>query len=121
VEKTEALAKTKEELAAQTEALENIKVELAEQAKSFEEIKQELSHKAEALVQSEKEMDAQVEGFKKVEIELIDAADAYAAGFEDTLAQVVCKHPKMDTSPFATANHVVKGEIVPRSLPHDAA
>jgi len=68
-------------------------------------------------------MAAQAEGFKKVETELIDdAANAYAVGFEDALAQVVCKHPKMDTLPFATANHVVEGEIVPRSLPHhDAA
>jgi len=67
-------------------------------------------------------MVAQAKGFKKVETELIDdVADAYAAEFEDALAQVVCKHPEMDTSPFATTNHVVEGEIVPRSLPHDAA
>jgi len=64
-------------------------------------------------------MVAQEEGFKKVETKLIDdATDAYAAGFEDALSQVICKHPEMDTSPFATANHVVEGQIVPRSLPH---
>jgi len=119
VEKTEALAKAKEELAAQIEALENIKVELVEQDKSFEETKQELSRKTEVLVQAEKEMAVQAEGFQKVETELIDdTADAYAVGFEDALAQVVCKHPEMDTSPFSTVNHVVEGEIVPRSLPH---
>jgi len=62
----------------------------------------------------------QAEGFKKVETELLDdAADNYAAGFEDALSQVVCEHPEMDTSNFATANHVIEGQIVPRVLPHD--
>jgi len=51
---------------------------------------------------------------RKAKAELLDdAADAYAAGFEDALAQVVCKHPEMDTLPFETANHVIDGQIVP--------
>jgi len=51
-------------------------------------------------------MVAQDESFEKAEEELLnDIVDAYVAGFEDALAQVVCKHPGMDTSPFATANH----------------
>ena len=33
------------------------------------------------------------------------------------LSQVACKHPEVDTSFFATANHVVDGEIAPRVLP----
>jgi len=65
-------------------------------------------------------MAAQAEHYKKVEKELNDdAADAYVAGFEDALSQVVCEHPMMDTSNFATANHVVEGQIVPRVLPQN--
>jgi len=52
----------------------------------------------------------QAEEFKKVETELTeDAVDAYVVGFEDALAQVVCAHPEMDASPFATSNRVVDG------------
>ena len=36
------------------------------------------------------------------------------AGFEDALAQVVRKNLEMNTLPFATANHVVDGQVVPR-------
>jgi len=60
----------------------------------------------------------QAEAFKKTEVELIDdVAEAYTAGFEDALAQVSCVHPKMDTSPFATSNRVVDGQVVPRAPP----
>jgi len=67
-------------------------------------------------------MAAQADSFKKVKTKLIDdATDAYAAGFEDALAQVVCKHPERDTSPFATTNHVVEGQVVPRCPPPNVA
>jgi len=63
----------------------------------------------------EAELTTQAEAFKRAKAELIDdAADAYAARFEDALAQVACKHPEMDASPFATSNHVVDGQIMPR-------
>ena len=63
----------------------------------------------------EAELTAQVEAFERAKAELIDdVADAYAAGFEDALAQVAYKNPEMDASPFATSNHVVDGQIVPR-------
>jgi len=66
----------------------------------------------------EGELAQQAEAFKKTEAELIeDAADAYAAGFEDALAQVACVHPEMDTSPFAMSNRVVDGQVVPRAPP----
>jgi len=66
----------------------------------------------------EVELTTQAEAFERAKAELIDdVVDAYAAGFEDTLAHVACKHPEMDTSPFATSNHVVDGQIVPRR-PH---
>jgi len=61
------------------------------------------------------EFTVQVEDFEKAKAELLDdVADAYIVGFEDALAQVVCKHPEMDTSPFAGANHIIDGQIVPR-------
>jgi len=64
----------------------------------------------------EGELAQQAEAFKKTEAELIeDAANAYATGFEDALAQVACVHPEMDTSPFATSNWVVDGQLVPRA------
>nr|AFN88194.1 carbamoyl-phosphate synthase large subunit [Phaseolus vulgaris] len=66
----------------------------------------------------EAELAAQSEAFDKAKADLInDVADAYAAGFEDTLAQVVCKHPEMDTSPFAASHRIVDGQIVPRRPP----
>ena len=56
------------------------------------------------------ELTQQAENFKKTEVELIeDAVDAYAAGFEDALAQVACAHPEMNALPFTTSNHVVDG------------
>ena len=70
------------------------------------------------LCRMEVELIQQAENFKKTEVELIeDAADSYATGFEDALAQVACAHPKMDVSPFATSNHVVDGQIMPRAPP----
>jgi len=114
------LGKVEADLAGKNEAFEKIKAELVEQAKLLENSKEELAEKTEALAKAEKEMVAQAGGFKRVETELLDdAADAYAAGFEDALSQVVCEHPEMDTSNFATANHVFEGHIVPRVIPHD--
>ena len=95
--------------------LGKVEVELTEKTKALEKNKEKLTEKAEALVKAKEEITAQAEDFEKAKAELLDdAADAYAAGFEDALAPVVCKHPEMDTSPFATANHIVEGQIVPR-------
>jgi len=70
------------------------------------------------LGRAEAELTQQAESFKKAKADLIeDAADAYAAGFEDALAQVACAHPEMDVSPFVTLNLVVDGQIVPREPP----
>jgi len=66
----------------------------------------------------EGELTQQAEAFKKTEAELIeDVADAYPTGFEDALALVACVHPEMDTSPFATSNRVIDGQVVPRAPP----
>jgi len=56
------------ELTAQTKALERVKAALTTHAKAFGRAKAEL---------------------------IDDVANAYAAGFEDCLALVACKHPKM--------------------------
>ncbi|XP_068486773.1 uncharacterized protein [Phaseolus vulgaris] len=109
------LGRVEADLTEKTEALKKIKEELTEQAETFEKTKEELTAKTEALVKAEEEMTAQVEDFEKAKAELLDdAADAYAVGFEDALTHVIGKHPEMDTSPFATANHIVDGQIVPR-------
>jgi len=75
----------------------------------------ELTEKAEALKKAKEELTIQVEDYEKAKVELLDDdVDAYVAWFEDALAQVTCKHPEMDISRFATANHIVDGQIVPR-------
>jgi len=52
----------------------------------------------------EAELTTQAEAFERAKAKLIDDVDdAYAAGFEDALAQVACKHPEMVSSPFATS------------------
>ena len=72
------------------------------------------NHKVQ-LGRVEGQLAQQAETFKKIEAELIeDATDAYAAGFEDALAQVACVHPEMDTSPVATSNRVVDGQLAPK-------
>jgi len=61
----------------------------------------ELVAQTEALEKAKAELTSQIEVFGKAKTELInDAADACAAGFEDALAQVACKHPEMDVAPF---------------------
>ena len=66
----------------------------------------------------EAELIAQTEALEKAKAELTIQAKVFGraktAGFEDALAQVACKHPEMDVSPFATSNHIVDGQIVPR-------
>ena len=95
IEFEEAVAATKAKMARLEERYTNQEVQLGRA-------------KAELLQQAEK--------FKKVEVELTeDVVDAYAARFEDALAQVACTHPEMDASPFATSNRVVDRQIVPRA------
>ena len=95
--------------------LGRVEAELTKKTEALEKTKEELTEKAEALVKAKEEMTAQAEDFEKAKAELLDdVVDAYTAGYEDALAQVVCKHPEMDTSPFATENHIVDEQSVPR-------
>jgi len=78
-------------------------------------VETELATQTEALERVKAELATQVEAFEKAKTGLIDnVVDAYAVGFEDALAQVACKHPEMDVSPFAMSNGVVDGQIVSR-------
>ena len=65
----------------------------------------------------EVELLQQAKRFEETEAELTgDVLDAYDAGFRDSLAQVACAHPGMDTTPFTVSNCVANGQIVPRVL-----
>ena len=84
-------------------------IELEEQAEETKakmaKLEERATNQEVQLGRVEGELAQQGETFKKTEAELIeDAANAYAAGFEDALSQVACVHPEMDTSPFATSN-----------------
>ena len=92
-----------------------LEVRATDQEVQLGKVEAELTTQTEALERAKVELVTQAEAFGKAKTELIDdAADAYAAGFEDALAQVACKHPEMDVSPFTTSNHIVDGKIVPR-------
>jgi len=94
-----------------------LRTRVAELEKEVEQTKAEMAKLKERatnqevqLGRVEGELTQQAEAFKKTEAELIeDVAKAYAARFEDALAQVARVHPEMDTSPFATSNRVVDG------------
>ena len=97
-------------------------VELEEEAEATKakmtKLEERATNQEVQLGRVEAELTEQVEAFKKTEAELIeDVVGAYVVGFEDALAQVACVHPKMDTSPFATSNRVVDGQVVPRVPP----
>jgi len=104
------LGKVEVDLAAKNEAFDIMKAELTKQ----------LAEKAGTLADMGKELASQAEHSQKVEKELLDdAADAFAAGFEEALSQVVYEHPEMDVSNYAPVNHVVKGKVVPRDFSED--
>jgi len=85
-------------------------------------VEAELTEKTEAFEKAKAELTIQAEDFEKAKAELLDdAADAFVVGFEEALAQVVCKHPEMDASLFLTANCVIDGQIVPRQSRKDIA
>lgn len=41
-----------------------------------------------------------------------DAADSYAAGFEDVVTQATCVHPELDLSQIGLGKVVVDGQLV---------
>jgi len=104
-----------EEVVANKARMVKLEERATEQEVKLGKVEAELTAQTEALERAKAELTTQAEAFGRAKEELIgDAADAYAAGFEDALAQVACKHPEMDVSPFATSNHVVDGQIVSR-------
>jgi len=104
-----------EEAAASKAKMANLEERSVDREVQLGKVEAELTVKAEALEKTKEKLTSQVEDFEKAKVELFDdVADAYAIGFEDALAQVARKHPKMDVSPFAMTNHIVDGQIVPR-------
>jgi len=70
------------------------------------------------LSRAEVELHQQAKRFEEVEAELTgDVLDAYDEGFKNSLAQIVCAHPRMDITPFTVSNRVENRQIVPRVLP----
>ena len=59
----------------------------------------ELAHKGKLFKQKEEELTNEV-------------ADAYSAGFEDAIAQVVCVHPGVDLSQVDVMKRVIDGQLV---------
>ena len=92
-------------------------IELEEQAEETKakmaKLEERATNQEVQLGRVEGELAQQAKAFKKTEAELIkDAPDAYGTRFEDALAQVGCVHLEMETSPFATSNRVVDGQLV---------
>ena len=104
-----------EEVAANKAKMSNLEERSVDREVQLGKVEAELIVKAEALEKAKEELTVQAEDFEKAKSELLDdVVDTYATGFEDALTQVSCKHPSMDISPFATSNHIVDGQIVPR-------
>jgi len=73
-----------------------------------------------ALAAKNQELASQVERFEKAEKELIDdAANAFANGFAEALAQAACANPGIDVSSCGPLNQIVEGKIVPVEVPED--
>jgi len=104
-----------EEAATNKAKIANLEERVVDRVVQLGKVEAELTEKDEALEKAKEEITVQAKDFEKAKAELFDdAAQAYADGFEDALAQVACKDPEMAISPFATTNHIVDGQIVPR-------
>ena len=114
------LGKAEAALTAKTKACDLLKTDYSNLQKERDELSKQLAEKTEALVAKEKEMASRADHFEKTEKDLVDeAADAFAEGFTEALAQVACEHPGVDTSNCGPLNHIVEGKIVPLDLFED--
>jgi len=114
----------KERCVAQEVNLGKVEVDLTAKNEAFDimkaDITKQLAEKVGTLADMEKKLASQAERSQKDKNELLDdAEDAFAAGFEEALSQVVCEHPEMDVSNYAPVNHVVEGKVVPRDFSED--
>jgi len=93
-------------------------VELEEEAEATKAkmamMKEKATNQEVQLGRVEAELIQQDEAFKKTEPEVIeDAADAYATGFGDALAQVACVHPEMVMTFYGKCTAFVKRNNCP--------
>jgi len=76
-------------------------------------LEEKSSQQEERLAKLEEELACKDELFNQTKVELTnDAADAYAAGFEDAMAQVACVHPGVDLSQTGLSKKIVGGQLV---------
>ena len=116
------LEELKAEIAANKEKMTTLEERSVDREVLLGKVEAKLTEKIEALEKAKVELTVQAEDYEKAKVELLnDVADAFAAGFEEALAQVVCKHPEMDASLFLTTNCVIDGQIVPRQSRKDTA
>jgi len=90
---------------------------LAARNEAYDLLQAESTKQLETLAVVQKEMASQAERFQQAEKELLeDGTKAFAAGFEEALAQVSCDNPEVNTSNCALNKEVVDGKIVPMEL-----
>jgi len=78
-----------------------------------EKLKGELASRDKEVARQRDEMAQKDELLQKTKDQLMsDAADSYAAGFEDAMAQVTCVHPEVDLSQMGLGKAVVDGQLV---------
>jgi len=112
----------KAEIAANKEKMTTLEERSVAREVLLGKVEAEPTEKIETLENTKAELTIQAEDFEKAKAELLDdVTDAFAAGFEEALAQVVCKHPETDASLFSTANCVIDEQIVPRQSRKDIA
>ena len=74
---------------------------------------EEMAQLKEELTKLKEEMDCKDESFQQTKDELTsDVVDTYAAGFEDTMAQVACVHPGVDLSQTGLNKTIADGQLV---------
>ena len=79
----------------------------------MEKLKGELASRDKEVARQRDEMAQKDELLQKTKDQLMsDAADSYAAGFEDAMAQVTCVHPEVDLSQMGLGKAVVDGQLV---------
>ena len=86
---------------------------LAKLEEESAQLKEKSSQLEEQLAKLKEELTRKDELFQQTKEELTnDAAESYAARFEDAIAQVACVHPRVDLSQTALVKKVADGQLV---------
>ena len=76
-------------------------------------LKEKSSQLEEQLPKLREELVRKDEHFLQTKDELVrDAAESYATGFEDVIAQVACVHPGVNLSQTGLAKKIADGQLV---------